>query len=145
LVRRFLFDTGPLTSFLEGRSGAEQFRPLFSHREVTMSFVVYGEVVEHYRSQPDFTRRYRGIRRFMAGVHPIGLSYPILDRYAELRRQMRRPFGPGTIGDIDTLIAATALERDLTVVTTDGDFMRVPELKVLLLMPGSLRPSRPTT
>ena len=35
--------------------------------------------------------------------------------------------------DIDTLIAATALERDLTVVTTDQDFERVPGLKVMLI------------
>jgi predicted nucleic acid-binding protein len=37
------------------------------------------------------------------------------------------------IGDIDTLIAATALEYDLTVVTIDPDFQRVPDLKVMLL------------
>jgi predicted nucleic acid-binding protein len=43
------------------------------------------------------------------------------------------PHGPGLIGDIDTLIAATALERNLTVVTIDTDFQRVPNLRVILL------------
>jgi predicted nucleic acid-binding protein len=143
-VKRYLFDTGPLTSFLEGRPGAEQFRPLVNHHEGATSFLVYGEIVEHLRGQTDFRKRYRELRRLLGEVRPIGLSYPILDRYATLRRQMRRPFGPGTIGDVDTLIAATALERDLTVITTDGDFMRVPGLKVLLLMPGTLRTPRPT-
>jgi predicted nucleic acid-binding protein len=144
LVRRYLFDTGPLTSFLAGRHGAEQFQPLFSRREVVTSFLVYGELVEHYRSQTDFPARYRRLRRFIVDLRPIGLSYPILDRYSELRRQMRRPFGNGTIGDIDTLIAATALERDLTVVTSDSDFMRVPELKVFLVLPRHLKPRRST-
>lgn len=46
-------------------------------------------------------------------------TYAILERYADLRRQLRPPYGPGLIGDIDTLIAATALEHDLTLVTTD--------------------------
>lgn len=46
---------------------------------------------------------------------------------------MRAPYGTGLIGDIDTLIAATALERNLTVVTIDADFQRVPGLNVLLL------------
>src|SRR5207249_99102 len=49
-------------------------------------------------------------------------------RYADLRRQMRPPRGPGLIGDIDTLIAATAIERKLTLVTADTDFQRVPGL-----------------
>jgi predicted nucleic acid-binding protein len=57
----------------------------------------------------------------------------VLDQYAMLRRNLRPPHGPGLIGDIDGLIAATALERGLTVVTTDGDFTRVSGLSVMLL------------
>ena len=41
--------------------------------------------------------------------------------------------GPGLIGDVDTLMAATALERHLTVITLDQDFTRVPGLRVQLL------------
>jgi predicted nucleic acid-binding protein len=37
------------------------------------------------------------------------------------------------IGDIDTFIAATALEHDLTLVTMDTDFQRVPGLKLMWL------------
>jgi predicted nucleic acid-binding protein len=51
--------------------------------------------------------------------------------YAELRRKMRPPYGPGLIGDMDTLIAATALHHQFTVVTSDSDFTRVPDLTVL--------------
>ena len=50
---------------------------------------------------------------------------------------MRRQ-GPGLIGDVDTLIAATALERGVTVATTDRDFERVPDLEVLLIPRQSL-------
>jgi len=57
-----------------------------------------------------------------------------------LRRQSRRPHGSGTIGDIDTLIAATAIEIGLTVVTTDTDFTRVPGLNLLLLRPKTFEP-----
>ncbi len=46
---------------------------------------------------------------------------------------MRPPSGPGLIGDIDTLVAATALERNLIVVTMDADFQRVPGLTVELV------------
>jgi predicted nucleic acid-binding protein len=72
-------------------------------------------------------------------VSPYLLTYPIMARYAQLRRQLRPPNGPGLIGDIDTLIAATALERNLTLVTTDSDFQRVPGLQTMLVARQALR------
>ncbi len=56
-----------------------------------------------------------------------------------LRRAMRPPHGPGLIGDIDTLIAATALHYGLTLVTTDSDFKRVPGFRLLYLLRDDLR------
>jgi predicted nucleic acid-binding protein len=61
-----------------------------------------------------------------------------MERYADIRRALRPPYGPGLIGDIDTLIAATALERDLTLVTIDSDFQRVPGLQVQLVTKAQL-------
>ncbi len=52
---------------------------------------------------------------------------------------MRPPHAPGLIGDIDTVIAATALHYELTLVTTDGDFTRVPGLSLDYLPLHSLR------
>jgi predicted nucleic acid-binding protein len=46
---------------------------------------------------------------------------------------MRPPYGSGLIGDIDTLIAATAMEHGLTVVTLDSDYVRVLGLSVMRL------------
>jgi predicted nucleic acid-binding protein len=66
-------------------------------------------------------------------VYPYFLTYAILERYADIRRAMRPPQGAGLIGDVDTLIAATALERNLIVITADHDFKRVPGLSVHLL------------
>ncbi len=66
-------------------------------------------------------------------IYPYFLTYSILDRYADLRRLLRSPYGPGLIGDIDTLIAATALERNLMVATADKDFERIPGLQINLI------------
>ena len=66
-------------------------------------------------------------------MSPYVPTFAILERYAELRRRLRPPHGPGLIGDIDTLIAATALEHGLTLVTTDTDYQRGPDLKLTLL------------
>jgi len=53
---------------------------------------------------------------------------------------LRPPHGPGLVGDVDTLITATALEHDLTLVTTDGDFERVPDLRLILLDRRTFQP-----
>ena len=40
---------------------------------------------------------------------------------------------------VPALIAATALERNLTVVTIDTDFQRVPNLRVILLSRATMQ------
>ena len=59
-----------------------------------------------------------------------------MERYADIRLQLRRG---QLIGDVDTLVAATALQRDLTLVTTDSDLERVPELKTMVVATQQLR------
>jgi len=133
-MRRYLLDTAPLAGLLLAQPTIVALAtPWITRKEATTSILAYGEVVEHLKGFPDFSRRLASLRTLLRGMHPCFLTYRILDRYADLRRQLRPPRGPGLIGDIDTLIAATALEHDLTVVTTDTDFQRVPGLKLLLL------------
>lgn len=110
-----------------------------THHEVATSILAYGEVVEYIKRQPNFPGHQAALRTLLREVYPYFLTYPIVERYAEIRRQLRQPYGPGLIGDVDTLIAATALERNLTVVTIDADFQRVPGLKVHLLAKSALR------
>jgi predicted nucleic acid-binding protein len=139
-VRRYLLDTAPLSAYLLNRRGAvELIHPWISRREVTTSILVYAEIIEYLHALADFPRRQTQLRELLIEVTPSSLTYPILERYAEIRRQMRPPRGPGLIGDVDTLIAATALERHLTLVSVDSDFRRVPELNVLLLTRAELR------
>ena len=133
-MRRYLLDTGPLAALLLARPAAvARLDPLLGRGELATSILVYGEVVEYLKSLPDFPRRHRQLRQQLQEIRPYVPTYPIMERYADLRRALRPPHGPGLIGDIDTLIAATALERGLTVVTTDGDFTRVPALRVMLI------------
>jgi predicted nucleic acid-binding protein len=133
-VSGYLLDTAIVTAYLRGRPGATALvSPWIVARQVGISVVVYGEGIEYLRGFPD-PRRWQGtLRALLRQMRVYDLTYPILERYADLRRAMRPPHGPGIIGDIDTLIAATALEHGLTVVTIDGDFTRVPGLLVMHL------------
>lgn len=88
----------------------------------------------------NFAARDAQLRQLLREITPFFVSYAILRRYATIRRQLRPPHGPGLIGDVDILIAATALERGLTLVTADADYTRVPDLSVLLLDRRTLTP-----
>ena len=130
-MKRYLLDTGPLGAYLQGRqSSIDLIVPWIRRGEAATSILVYGEIMEYIKSLHDYPIKYRGLRGLLGAIYPYFLTYAILERYADVRRAPRPPHGPGLIGDIDTLIAATALERNLTVVTTDRDYERVPGLKV---------------
>ena len=130
-MKKYLVDTGPLVALTKGRGGVEALlRPLMVNDEVATSIVVYGEIIRYFRSLPNYSEHRTKLRQLLQGVSPYQLTYSIMERYADLRRTLR-PLG-AMIGDIDTLIAATALEHNLTIVTLDGDFRRVPGLSVML-------------
>lgn len=140
-MSRYLLDNGVLVAYLKGRPGALRLiRPWIVAREVVTSIVVYGEAIEYMKSDAAFPLRRDELRALLREVTPLLLTYSILDRYAELRREMRPR--RELIGDIYTLIAATALERGLTVVTLvvtlDSGFQRVPGLTVMRLSRGEL-------
>lgn len=138
-MRRYLVDTSPLAAFLLVRRGpVALLGPWIEHDELAASVLVYGEVSEYLMGRSDFTERDAHLRQLLKSITPYFLTYSTLRRYAIIMRQHRAPHGAGLIGDIDTLIVATALERGLTVVTTDGDYTRVPSLTVILLDRESL-------
>ncbi|MDQ4100024.1 MAG: type II toxin-antitoxin system VapC family toxin [Chloroflexota bacterium] len=133
-MRRYLLDTTPLTAYLKGISTARSLiEPWITRHEAATSVLVYGEMTEYNLGFSDSARRQNELRLLLDEIVPYVPTYSILERYADLRRHLRPPHGPGLIGDIDTLIAATALEYDLRLVTTDTDFQRVPGLDLVLL------------
>lgn len=130
-MKRYLLDTGLLAAYLHNRKAAvEIISPWIKTHEVATSILVYAEVTEYIKGLPDFHKRSHELRQLLREIYPYFLTYSILERYADIRRRLRPPQGTGLIGDVDTLIAATAVERNLTIITTDHDFERVPGLKV---------------
>lgn len=140
-MRRYLLDTTPLAALLNNRPAAVALLGAWlTAHELATSILVYGEVLESFKGRPDLPRRHAALRALLRVVYPYVPSYAILDRYTDIRRQLRPPHGPGLIGDIDTLIAATAITRGLTLVTTDTDFTRVRGLDLLLLDRATFAP-----
>jgi predicted nucleic acid-binding protein len=133
-MKQYLLDTAPLGALLRQRPAAVAIiTPWIVADEVATSVIAYGEVIEYIRGWTNYQQRRRDLRILLRRITPFRPTFETLERYAELRRQLRPPHGPGLIGDLDTLIAATAIERNLTLVTIDSDFQRVPGLKLHLL------------
>ena len=139
-MKQYLLDANVLGAYLQDRPGALSLARTWIHNnEATTSIVVYGELIEYLKGFPDFPRHQAALRTLLRKVRPYPLTYALLEQYADLRRAMRPPHGPGLIGDIDTIIAATALHYGLTLVTTDGDFTRVPGLSLMHIPLRSLK------
>ena len=133
-MKKYLLDTSLVAGYLLARKKAIQIiSPLLEREEAATSLLVYGEVAEYVKQFASFPQYRDSLQNLLEQVSPYPLTYSILERYADIRRELRPPHGKGLIGDIDTLIAATALEYNLTIVTIDHDFERVPHLKVQLV------------
>ena len=133
MTARYLFDTLIVAALLHRRPPAIALAsPWIAAGQASTSILCYGEVEEYIQGRPDYQDLHQALQELLDGVRPYFLTYGVMERYARLRRAMRRQ-GPGLIGDVDSLIAATALEYDLTLVTTDTDFRRVPGLVVHLI------------
>ncbi len=135
----YLLDTPLVTAYLRGRPKAVALiSPWIAAGEAGASVIVYGESIEYLRGFPDPHRWQVALRSFLRTLRVFDLTYTILERYADLRRAMRPPHGGGLIGDMDTLIAATALAHSWTMVTLDSDYTRVPGLSVMHLPRSAL-------
>ena len=131
-MKKYLLDTSVVAGYLLARSKAKQLvRPLLTQEEAATSMLVYGEVAEYVKKFADFSAYKASLEALLEQIYPFPLTYAILERYANIRRQLR-PLHQD-IGDIDTLIAATAIEHNLTIMTIDRDFERVPHLKMRLV------------
>jgi len=140
-MRRHLVDTPLVAAYLLRRPVAVQpISPWIQNREAATSILVYGEVNEYILGRPDYPRLHAQLQTLLKEITPYFLTYPIMRRYGELRRLLRR--SSSLIGDVDTLIAATAIERSLAVVTSDEDFRRVPSLP-LMVVPRAQLSRRP--
>ncbi len=94
---------------------------------IFISWVTVGELYEGAfgpQRKLDITK----IRQFLRSFRMLNLSDPIMERFAQVRADLRRR--GQIIPDLDLLAAATALHYDLTVLTSDQHFKRVPGLKL---------------
>lgn len=100
----------------------EFLRRLIAERVPAVSAVSYVEVLGYHRLA-EAERRY--FEAFFAEARVLPLTQPVLDEAVRLRQEKKIKLG-------DSLVAATALVHELTLVTRNvDDFIGVNDLRIL--------------
>jgi predicted nucleic acid-binding protein len=127
---KYLVDTDRVIDYLKGNEETVELLLRLFPEGLAISLITYGEVYEgiQYGRRPNTQEE--AFKRFLKGVEVVGLDRPTMRLFATLRGRLRK--SGEIISDPDLLIAATALERSLTIVTGNAaHFSRIKELRRL--------------
>jgi len=125
----YLIDTDwAINALGRRRQAGTILRPLFA-AGVGLSIVTIGELYEGAYGSPNPEAHLERFQRFLLSFRILGLDDPLIQRFGELRFQLRRQ--GELIPDLDLLIAATALHHDLTLLTFNRrHFERISALRL---------------
>ena len=130
---RFLLDTNHWSYLERGHSAVvARLEQALEDARFYMSVVVQGELLAGIEIAADPARRaalrewYQGTVRDVAEVLPI--TPDVAEEYARIFAALRKAGHP--ISSNDIWIAATAVARDLVLVTSDQDFQHIPGINI---------------
>lgn len=111
----YLLDTSFLIDLMKGEGNAKRLHEKTKGEQSTSTVCVY-ELAKF----EDFDGSY------LANKSVLPFSSEDADRAGDVFRRLRRDGEP--IGETDSMIAGTAISRDLTLITRDTDFEKVTGL-----------------
>ncbi|MFT4040334.1 MAG: type II toxin-antitoxin system VapC family toxin [Thermomicrobiales bacterium] len=125
----YLIDSDWLIDAFGGRAPALLLLEGLAGGSPAISTISVAEVCEGAFGAPDPEMALARIERFLAQFTALPVTENVAVRFAEIRATLRRQGRP--LADMDLLIAATALEHDLTLVSRNArHFARVPGLRL---------------
>ena len=125
----YLVDTDWIIDCLRGRSDAIETLLDLASDGLAISLITYGELYQGAYYATDQRIALRAVRAIVKGKRLLLPNRAIIERYGVIRGELRRR--GQTVSDADLLIAATALHRDLTLVTRNRrHFARIPDLRI---------------
>ena len=98
---------------------------------VAISIVTYMEAFQGIYHSPDPQKARGTFETFLVGVLILPFSFAVAERCARLRETLKSQNKRVNSRALDLIIAATALEYNLTLVTNNtGDFKDIPDLSL---------------
>lgn len=129
-MTQYLIDSDWIIDALNGRELANDVLDDLAADGLGVSVFSYAEVYQGAYYSRDPTVALGGLQIFLEGKEIIEPSLPVFERFAIIRGRLS-PEVRRHVGDLDLLIAATALEYDLVLVTRNlKHFRYVPELTI---------------
>jgi len=123
----YLLDTDQVVAYLKNRPDTIKLLTSLSGAGLAISLVSYGEIYEGIYFGKEREKHEKGFLAFLRQADVIPMNRRIMKRFARIRGELRAT--GSIIGDADILIAATAIDRNLTLVTGNKrHFERVPGL-----------------
>jgi tRNA(fMet)-specific endonuclease VapC len=130
---RYLLDTSfVIDAVLRSPVPFRRAFPHLSARSLALSVISLAELYEGPFHSTNPTAASRALHAHIAPLTVIPLDESICERFGRLRAQIRK--NGRNVSDLDLLIGATAIDRDMTLLTRDlGDFQKVPDLRIAKL------------
>lgn len=126
---KYLIDSDWVADYLRGRSQAVDLLNRLSHDGLAISAIRFGEIYEGIYYGVDPVRSEAVFQQFLLGSSVLDVDSIIARQFAMLRGFLRQR--GLLIPQPDILIAATAIEFDLTLVTRNlRHFLRMPGLRL---------------
>jgi tRNA(fMet)-specific endonuclease VapC len=126
---KYLVDSDVVADYLKGKQPAVELLSALAPEGLAISLITFGEIYEGIYFGRNPPGHESGFRKFLRVVDVLPLNRRTMQHFARIRGELRRR--GQLIPDPDILIAATALEHDLTLLTRNlKDFARIPELKL---------------
>lgn len=125
----YLVDSDWIADYLKGRRQAVALLTSLAASGTAISIVTFGEIYEGIYYGQDPREHERVFRNLLRWVDVLPMNRTVMRRFARIRGRLRRQ--GQLLGDPDILIAATALQHDLTLVTRNiRHFSRIPTLRL---------------
>lgn len=140
---KYLVDTDWVIDYLNQRSPAHDELPSLFPHGVAISIITFTEIYEGIYSSRDPERAEQVFLDFLRSCRVLALTRAVAKRHARIRGELRQRKRPVTHRALDLLIAATALARELTLVTNNlRDYTDIPALR---LYPSGASQAGPST
>lgn len=125
-MRRLLLDTSAYSAFF--RTHAEITQAVQRAERLYLSSVVLGELLAGFRKGSREEKNRTELREFLSSrrVEVLELDEETSERYALITDGLWKAGTP--IPTNDLWIAASAMQHGLIVLTTDDDYLRIPQV-----------------
>ena len=126
---KYLLDADWSIDYLSGVRAARALFPTLAADGAALSRITLIELYTGIHGSPDPRRAERELRTFLRALTIIPLNHRVVLRTARLRYDLRSQNRPIKTRAYDLIVAATALEYGLTLVSSNvRDYQDIPDL-----------------